>query len=198
MEMLQSEKAQRDYKLVLAAREQDDQNAYADLMHHYREPVYLMFLRMTHDPMTADDLTMETFSKAFSQLTTYSPQNTFATWLFSIASNRGIDFIRRRHMDTVSLSSVSVRVNEEDTLEYPVPSNDPNPEEALIDSQLSMALTEVVEQLPERYRRIVKLRYYEELSYEEISAKLRIPLGTVKIHLRRARQLLAETMKDRL
>lgn len=198
MEVMQSERAQRDYKLVLAARERDDQSAYADLLHHYRESVYLLFLRMTHDPMTADDLTMETFCKAFSQLTTYSPQNTFATWLFSIASNRGIDFIRRKHMDTVSLSSVSVRVGEDETLEYPVPSDDPNPEEALIGRQQATTLSEVVGQLPERYRRIVQLRYYEELSYEEISAKLRIPLGTVKIHLRRARQLLAETMKDRL
>lgn len=198
MEALQSERAQRDYQLVLAARERDDQNAYADLMHHYRESVYLLFLRMTRDPMVADDLTMETFCKAFSQLTTYSPQNTFATWLFSIASNRGIDFIRRKHLDTVTLSNISVRVNEDNTVEYPVPSGDLNPEEAMISCQQAMTLTEVVEQLPERYRRIVKLRYYEELSYEDISQTLRIPLGTVKIHLRRARQLLAETMKDRL
>lgn len=198
MEVMQTERAQRDYMLVLAARDRDDQHAYADLMHHYREPIYLLFLRMTHDPVAADDLTMETFGKAFSQLTTYSPQNTFATWLFSIASNRGIDFIRRKHMDTVSLSSVSVRMSDEDTLEYPVPSNDPNPEEAMIGRQTSVALSEMVEQLPERYRRIVKLRYYEELSYDEISTRLAIPLGTVKIHLRRARQLLAETMKDRL
>ena len=96
--VMQNEKAQRDYQLVLAAREKGDQRAYADLMRFYREPIYLMLLRMTHNPTDADDLTMDTFGKAFCQLHTYTPSNTFATWLFAIASNNGIDYIRRRHL----------------------------------------------------------------------------------------------------
>lgn len=190
-----NDKAQRDYQLVLAAREKGDQRAYADLMRFYREPVYLMLLRMTHNPTDADDLTIETFGKAFCQLHSYTPQNTFATWLFAIASNNGIDFIRKRRLATVPLADFSVS-NGDDTYEYPMPSPDANPEEALISQQRGTLLRDVVSQLKPRYRTIVQLRYFEELSYEEIAQRLHIPLGTVKIQLRRARMLLAEIMKS--
>ena len=193
--IMQNEKALRDYQLVLAARDKGDQRAYADLMRFYREPIYMMLLRMTHDPTEADDLTIETFGKAFCQLHTYTPTNTFATWLFSIASNSGIDFIRRRRLEMVSLNNISVR-NDDDTYEYPLPSDDANPEEALIATQRSELLREVVGQLKPRYRNIVRMRYFEELSYDEIAERLNIPLGTVKIQLRRARMLLAEILQS--
>ena len=193
--VMQNEKAQRDYQLVLAAREKGDQRAYADLMRFYREPIYLMLLRMTHNPTDADDLTIDTFGKAFCQLHTYTPSNTFATWLFAIASNNGIDYIRRRHLATVSLSDITVH-NDDDSYDYPLPSQDANPEEALITSQRGELLRDVVRQLKPRYRTIVEMRYFQELSYDEIAQKLSMPLGTVKIQLRRARQLLAEILKS--
>lgn len=193
--VLQNEKAQRDYQLVLAAREKGDQRAYADLMRFYREPIYMMLLRMTHNPTEADDLTIETFGKAFCQLQSYTPTNTFATWLFAIASNNGIDYIRRRRLETVSLSAMSVG-NDNEGYEYPMPSGDANPEEALIATQRGELLRNVVRQLKPRYRKIVEMRYFEELSYEEIAERLAIPLGTVKIQLRRARMLLAEILQS--
>ncbi len=192
---LTNEKAQRDYQLVLAARDRGDQRAYADLMRYYREPIYLMLLRMTHSPVDADDLTIEAFGKAFRQLSSYTPQNTFATWLFSIASNHGIDFIRRQHMRLVPLNSMSV-TDEDDAYEYPFPSDDPTPEEELITRQRDKIVRDLVDRLAPRYRRIVNLRYFDELSYEEIAKQLNIPLGTVKIQLRRARLLLAEIIKS--
>lgn len=190
-----NEKAMRDYQLVLAARDRGDQRAYADLMKLYREPIYMLLLRMTHNPTEADDLTIETFGKAFCQLHTYTPKNTFSTWLFSIASNNGIDFIRRQRLDLVSLNTLSVR-NEDDQYEYPLPSDSPNPEQLLINKQRTEKLREVVAQLKPRYRKVIEMRYFDELSYEEIAERLRIPLGTVKIHLRRARLLLFEIMKE--
>ncbi len=192
---MQNEKAQRDYQLVLAARDKGDQRAYADLMRFYKEPVYMMLLRMTHNPTDADDLTIETFGKAFCQLHTYTPTNTFATWLFAIASNSGIDYIRRRRLEMVSLNAMSVR-GDDDAFEYPLPSEDANPEEALIATQRGELLREVVGQLKPRYRTIVRMRYFEELSYDEIAEKLKIPLGTVKIQLRRARLLLAQILQS--
>lgn len=192
---MQNEKAQRDYQLVLAARDKGDQRAYADLMRFYKEPVYMMLLRMTHNPTDADDLTIETFGKAFCQLHTYTPTNTFATWLFAIASNSGIDYIRRRRLEMVSLNAMSVR-GDDDAFEYPLPSEDANPEEALIATQRGELLREVVGQLKPRYRTIVRMRYFEELSYDEIAEKLKIPLGTVKIQLRRARMLLAQILQS--
>ena len=190
-----NDKAQRDYQLVVAARDKGDQRAYADLMRYYREPVYLMLLRMTHSPVDADDLTIEAFGKAFRQLASYTPQNTFATWLFSIASNHGIDFIRRQHMRLVPLNSMSV-TDEDDAYEYPFPSDDPTPEEELITRQRDKIVRDLVDRLAPRYRRIVNMRYFDELSYEEIAKQLNIPLGTVKIQLRRARLLLAEIIKS--
>ena len=193
--ILQNEKAQRDYQLVLAAREKGDQRAYADLMRFYREPIYMMLLRMTHNPTEADDLTIETFGKAFCQLHSYTPTNTFATWLFAIASNSGIDYIRRRRLEMVSLNSMSVG-NDNEGYEFPIPAPDATPEEQLIDTQRSQLLREVVRQLKPRYRTIVEMRYFEEMSYEEIAEKLKLPMGTVKIQLRRARMLLAEILKS--
>lgn len=192
-----SEKAQRDYQLVLAAREKGDERAYAELMGFYREPIYLMMLRMTHNPADADDLTLETFGKAFCQLHTFTPQYSFATWLFTIASNRGLDFLRRQHMDTIPISDLSVS-DDDQVYEYPIPSNDDNPEETLIGKQRAAIIRQVVEQLPPRYRKIIKLRYYEDMSYEQIAQELHIPLGTMKIQLRRARQLLAQIAKKHL
>lgn len=192
-----SEKAQRDYQLVLAAREKGDERAYAELMGFYREPIYLMMLRMTHNPADADDLTLETFGKAFCQLHTFTPQYSFATWLFTIASNRGLDFLRRQHMDTIPISDLSVS-DDDQVYEYPIPSSDDNPEETLIGKQRAAIIRQVVEQLPPRYRRIIKLRYYEDMSYEQIAQELHIPLGTMKIQLRRARQLLAQIAKKHL
>ena len=193
--VLQNEKALRDYQLVLAAREKGDQRAYADLMRFYREPIYMLLLRMMHNPTEADDLTIETFGKAFCQLHLYTPTNTFATWLFAIASNSGIDFIRRRRLEMISLSSMSVGSDNEG-YEYPMPSDDANPEEALIDTQRGEMLRDVVRQLKPRYRTIVEMRYFQELSYEEIAERLKLPMGTVKIQLRRARMLLAEILKS--
>ena len=192
---MQNEKALRDYQLVLAARDKGDQRAYADLMRFYREPIYMMLLRMTHNPTEADDLTIETFGKAFCQLHTYTPSNTFATWLFAIASNSGIDYIRRRRLETISLSAMSIHGDDE-VCEYPLPSEEANPEEALMINQRKELLRELVGQLKPRYRTIVQMRYFEELSYDEISEKLKLPLGTVKIQLRRARMLLAEILKS--
>lgn len=189
-----SDKAQRDYQLVLAAREKGDQRAYSELMRFYREPIYMMLLRMTHSPVDADDLTIETFGKAFCQLHTFTPKYSFATWLFTIASNRGLDFIRRQHMDTIPLSDLAVN-DEDEPYEFPIPSDDDNPEEALITEQRIALIRQLVDQLPPRYRQIVKMRYYEDLSYEEIAQKLHIPLGTMKIQLRRARMLLAQTIQ---
>ena len=190
-----NDKAQRDYQLVIAARDKGDQRAYADLMRYYREPIYLMLLRMTHSPVDADDLTIETFGKAFCQLSSSTPQNTFATWLFAIASNHGIDFIRKRRMQMLSLGAMSV-CNDDGAYEYPIPSDDANPEDALILRQRGIMLRDIVDKLKPRYSRIVKMRYFEEMTYEEIAQELNIPLGTVKIQLRRARMLLAEIIKS--
>ncbi len=197
---LTTEKAKRDYALVCRAREQGDQRAYADLMRMYKEPIYLMLLKMTNNPTEADDLTIEAFGKAFSSLHLYTPTHAFSTWLFSIATNNCVDFIRKKRLQTIYLDDIRTSAGD-DAYEYPIASEAHNPEESIIHQQRVQILREVVRQLKPRYRRLVELRYFEEMSYEEIADELQMPLGTVKVQLFRARDLLyniLSTKKDQL
>ena len=191
-----TDKAARDYRLVCLAREKGDEKAFADLLKIYREPLYLMLLKMTNDPVEADDLTIEAFGKAFRSLHLYTPTHAFSTWLFTIASNNCIDHIRKKRLKTVSINNVYSQDNEEQT-EMQIESNAPNPEEEFITSQRVMIMRETVQLLKPRYRNLVEMRYFEELSYEEISLKLNLPIGTVKAQLFRARDLLYNLLKDR-
>lgn len=185
-----SDRLQLDYQLVCDARERGSRKAYADLMASYREPLYLLLLRMTRNTTTADDLTVETFSKAFLQLHRYAPTGSFSSWLFSIGVNTYIDYLRKRRLDTIPLSDLSHN-SAGDFVEYQLPSGQPNPEEAMIRMQRDESLKQIVSQLKEPYRRIIEMRFYEDLSYEEIAERLKIPLGTVKVRLSRAKALLS-------
>ncbi len=184
-----TDKALRDYQLVCRAREDGDQRAYADLMRMYKEPIYLLLLKMTNNPTEADDLTMEAFGKAFASLHLYTPTHAFSTWLFSIATNNCVDFIRKKRLQTIYLDDIRTK-SEGEVYEYPIPSEDDNPEENIIHEQRVQILREVVRQLKPRYRKLVEMRYFEEMSYEEIAEELDMPLGTVKVQLFRARDLL--------
>jgi RNA polymerase sigma-70 factor (ECF subfamily) len=191
-----NDRIQLDYKLVCDARDKGNGKAYATLMSSYREPLYLLLLRMTHNTTLASDLTVETFCKAFLQLNRYAPTGSFGSWLFSIGVNSYIDYLRKRRVETVSLNSIQ-RNQENDFIEYQIPSTQPNPEEMMIRVQRDAALRQVVSELKEPYRTIIELRYYEDLSYEEIAERMHIPLGTVKIRLSRAKALLAAVVKER-
>jgi len=191
-----NDRLQLDYQLVCDARDHGSPKAYADLMASYREPLYLLLLRMTHNTTMASDLTIDTFSKAFLQLHRYAPTGSFSSWLFSIGVNTYIDYLRKRRVETVSLGAIS-RNDNGDFIEYQIPSTQPNPEEMMIRVQRDTALKEVVASLKEPYRRIIEMRYYDDLSYEEIAERLRLPLGTVKIRLLRAKALLASMIKDK-
>ena len=194
--MLSTEKAKRDYLLVCQAREQGNQQAYADLMRMYKEPVYTMLLKMTNNPMEADDLTIEAFGKAFCQLHLYTPTNAFSTWLFAIASNNCLDHIRKQRMQTVPLSDMSSH-SEDETYEYPLPSDSPTPEEKLVNEQRASNIRQAVGMLKPIYRDLLQLRYFEELSYEEIAQKLNLPMGTVKIRIKRAKELLKDIIREK-
>lgn len=193
---LLSDKSKRDYQLVCRARETGDEKAFADLMKTYREPLYLMMLKMTNDPTDADDMTIEAFGKAFNSLHQYSPTHTFSTWLFSIASNNCIDYIRKKRVQTVFLDDM-VTNTEDEEFEFPVPSEDINPEEGVIREQRFQILRDVLQQMKPCYREILELRYFDEKSYEEIAEIVNLPLGTVKSHLFRARDLLSNVLRQR-
>ena len=155
-----------------------------------------MLLKMTNDPIEADDLTIEAFGKAFRSLHLYTPTHAFSTWLFTIASNNCIDHIRKKRLQTVSINNMYNNVDEEQN-EIQIASTNPNPEEEFITEQRIKIMREAVQLLKPRYKKLVEMRYFEELSYEEISEKLDLPLGTVKAQLFRARDLLYNLLKNR-
>jgi len=191
-----TEKAQRDYRLVQLAIEQGDQKAYADLLNNYRDSLYFMLLKMTNNPTDAEDLTIEAFGKAFKNLGQYTPDYAFSTWLFRIAANNCIDFLRKsRRIQIVDGPSNG----EDEYSDYPsnIPSNTPAPDQRVIEKQKIKLMREVVERLKPHYRQLVELRYFNELSYEEIATQLDLPLGTVKAQLFRARDLLYQILKDK-
>lgn len=192
----QGSRPQIDYELVCRARERGDESAYADLMKRYRDSVYVMLLRMTGNPTEAEDLTMETFGKAFKSLRSYEPINTFSTWLFKIAARTCIDFIRRQRMQMLSLDGMTAsRNNDESSYEMPIPAEDDNAEESLIREQRYAMLRSIIGELKPRYRELVQLRYFEDKSYEEIATITQLPLGTVKVRLYRAHDLLHTLIK---
>ncbi|MDP5074916.1 MAG: sigma-70 family RNA polymerase sigma factor, partial [Flavobacteriales bacterium] len=174
-----SDKAKKDYLLALRALNEKDQRAYTELMGRYKDSVYFMLLKMVNNSDDAEDLTIETFSKAFKRLDQYTPQFAFSTWLFKIASNHSIDFIRKKRIKAISIDQ---GFSNEDGESYviPVKEDSLDPEESMQKDERVQRMRDVVEKLKPRYKRLVELRYFEEKSYEEISEILEIPLGTVK------------------
>ncbi len=190
-----TEKARRDYILVQQAINHGDQKAYAELLNNYRDSLYFMLLKMTNSPVDADDLTIEAFGKAFKNLHQYTIEYAFSTWLFRIAANNCIDYLRKRNR--IQYTS-GISPGGEETDEYPsnLPSPNPGPEEMAIAKQKIQLMREVVEKLKPHYRNLVEMRYFRELSYEEIAVELDLPLGTVKAQLFRSREFLYQILKD--
>lgn len=189
-----SEKGQYDLALVKLAVENGDQRAYAELMERYRDSVYFMLLKMINNKDDADDLTIEAFGKAFNRLSQYTPNYAFSTWLFKIASNNCIDFIRRKK-DTLSLDKTFAN-DEGSEMSFDVKSETLNPEEKAIKKQKIILMHAVVDKLKPRYKQLIEMRYFQEMSYEEISLQLDLPLGTVKAQLFRAREFLFDILKN--
>jgi len=191
-----SEKALYDYNLVRRAVDQGDQKAYAELMSRYRDSIYFMLLKMINNKDDADDLTIEAFGKAFHRLKQYTPNYAFSTWLFKIASNNCIDWIRKQKKKTFSIDS-PIGTDDGDEMTIELRSDGIDPEEIAIREQKNAIMREVVDKLKPRYRSLVELRYYKEYSYEEIAEELDLPLGTVKAQLFRARDFLLNLKEPR-
>lgn len=186
-----SNKALEDFDLIDRAVMEKDQQAYATLMKRYKKAVYFMILKMIRDADDAEDLTMEAFAKAFRNLERFKKDYTFSTWLFRIATNNTIDFIRKKKLKTMSLNN-TMSDDSGNSVNIDVEDDDNNPQDEFIKSQRIEMVRIFVDKLPAKYRKLVQLRYFDELSYEEIAQELEKPLGTVKAQLHRSRELLYE------
>jgi RNA polymerase sigma-70 factor (ECF subfamily) len=188
-----SDKAQYDFYLVESALA-GDEKAFAKLMSRYKDTIYFMLLKMVNNKSDAEDLTLEAFGKAFKNLQQYSPNYAFSTWLFKIATNNCIDFLRKRR--GVYISIENGQENGDNDIPVKLRSTDPNPEEKLIRIQRAILMRKIVHRLKPRYRILVELRYFREYSYEEIAKELKLPLGTVKAQLFRAREMLFKMIES--
>lgn len=191
-----SDKALEDFRLIDKATIENDEQAYAELMKRYKKPVYHMILKMVRNVDDAEDLTIEAFAKAFKNLERFKKDYTFSTWLFRIATNNAIDFIRKKKLETMSLDT-SFKDDSGEAVKIDVEDNELNPMEETIKTQKIELIRIFVDKLPPKYQRLVKLRYFDELSYEEIAKELEAPLGTVKAQLHRARELMYDLVKGK-
>jgi len=185
-------KSERDFRLVKQILDSGNRAAYSQLMDEYFEKVYSRMLKMTSQPGDAEDLTMEAFNKAFSKLDQYTPDFAFSTWLYRIAKNNCIDYLRRNKKDNDTM------VNQQEAgvglTAHELANQLPSPEQLMIMQQETQLLREIVDTLHPKYKDIIKLHYFKELSCEEIAQKLDLPEGTVKVRLFRARELLYNIM----
>lgn len=189
-----SEKGKRDLEIVKRAR-CGDQAAFAELLEAYREPVFYTLVKMVKNTDDAEDLTIEAFGKAFNNIHQYQPTYAFSTWLFRIASNNAIDFIRKKRVFVTSIHHFYTNKDGE-SVGLDITSGHLDPEQVLIKDQKIKAMRKVVEKLKPHYKELITKRYFEELSYEEIAETMSLPLGTVKAQLFRAREFLANIMKN--
>jgi len=191
-----SAKALEDFKLIDQATEEGDESAFALLMDRYKRPVYHMILKMVRNVDDAEDLTIEAFAKAFKNLRRFKKDYTFSTWLFRIATNNAIDFIRKKKLQTYSLNT-SFKDDSGEAVTIDVLDGNLTPDEEAIKQQKIELVQMFVTKLPTKYQRLVRLRYFDELSYDEIAKTLEAPLGTIKAQLHRARELMYELVKDK-
>ncbi|MFN8287944.1 MAG: sigma-70 family RNA polymerase sigma factor [Chitinophagales bacterium] len=188
-----SSRAQEDLELVAKAKS-GDQVSFSKLMDRYRDSIYFMVLKMVHNRDDAEDLTIEAFGKAFNNISNYSADFAFSTWLFKIATNNSIDFIRKKRLQTTSLDQ-KTQTDEGEITPIAVKDHAPDPEESMVKEQRAQKIRAAIEQLSPKYKTLIELRYLDELSYEEIAEKLDIPLGTVKAQLFRAKDMLYNILK---
>lgn len=190
-----SDRAVEDYEIVQRAVQYKEERAYAELMNRYKEAIFNMMLKMVHNREDADDLTLEAFGKAFSKLATYTPRYAFSTWLFKIAINNCIDFIRKKKLNMLSIDDPIESEGGQD-FSSNLRSANLDPEQKYIREQKLMLMRSFLRQLNPKYRLMIELRFFEELSYDEIAKELDIPLGTVKAQLYRAKELLSALMEN--
>ncbi len=193
-----SKKREKEYLLVKAAQK-GDEKAFSELFEMYYKSVYYVVFKIVKNDTEAEDITVEAFTSAFNNIKFYEPTAAFFTWLSRIAVNRAIDCLRKKKSknNTVSIDETHPQAEDENfTLKVFLEDGGVSPEKQIIKQETKALLEKFIDELPPDYSRILKMRYFEQLSYKEIEEKLDIPLGTVKARLFRGRQLLAAILKN--
>ncbi len=169
----------------------NDQKAFNFLLDLYWDDVYGFQLKRTQNENDAEDITIQTFSKAFDRIETFNEKYTFKTWLITISKNIHIDLLRKEK------NSIGQVISKDEREAFQVLDESPSPEDKLITEQHLAKLLRDIKKLKPHYQEIINLRYFQELSYKEISEELDEPINNVKVKLLRAKKLLAEIIRDK-
>lgn len=189
--------AKAEIFLLVQQAKKGDELAFGQLMKRYRLSVYYLILRMVKNEDDAEDLTIEVFSKVYFNLDMYAETHSFSTWLFKIASNHSIDFLRKKKNKQRPIN-IDQPLNEETNWYFELASNDPNPETLMMIKQKENAIKEIIELLPEEIRIVIKMRVFDEMPYKEIASTLGIAIGTIKARLFRGRNMLSNLISRKL
>jgi RNA polymerase sigma-70 factor (ECF subfamily) len=183
---------------VVALAQQGKEAAYRELLARYERPVFSLIFRMVRDRETAEDLSQETFIKVLNNINRYSPDFKFSSWLFKIANNLTIDHLRRRRLDTISIEGAPDAVTAESAraTSIVIASANESPLAELESKELGASIERAIAQLRPEYRACIMLRHVEDRSYEEIAEIVKLPLGTVKTYIHRARHELRAALDE--
>jgi RNA polymerase sigma-70 factor (ECF subfamily) len=188
-----SQSSEQDRELVAAALG-GRQSAYQELMEKYQGALTRHVQKMVRGSNDIDDLVQECFIKAFGALKSYSTDYAFSTWLYKIATNHTIDFLRKKRLKTFSIDRPIKTKDGE--VEFEIPDTDYRPDRHIVEDQRRELIQEAIDALPPKYHMVIVMRHQQEKSYEEIARELDLPLGTVKAHIFRARALLYKHLRN--
>ena len=189
-------KTKSDDNILINKALAGDQTAYEKLMKKYYQLIYNLIFRMISRKEDVEDLTQEAFIKAFNSLHNFDRQFAFSTWLFKIATNNAIDYLRKKKLNTFSIDREIE--SEESDFKFEIPDNENKPDRVIIEDERKKILDEAIESLPPKYKEVILLRHKMDKEYEEIAKELKLPLGTVKAHIFRGRELLNKYLKDKI
>lgn len=190
-----SESALQDAKWIENAMS-GDERVFKLIINKYERALFYFIAKMIRDKEVIPDLVQEVFVKAFANMSSYNPQYAFSTWLYRIATNHSIDYLRKKKLQTMSIDQpIATRDGE---MQMELPDSNFAADKDIHQKERSKVIEEAINSLPVKYQTVIKMRHMEEKSYEEIAEILGVPLGTVKAHIFRARELLYKFLKDKL
>ncbi len=195
LSVAKSEARKEDRALIHAAL-RGNQSAYKRLMKKYRASLSNLIYRLIRRKEDVEDLTQEAFVKAFASLKNFNEEFAFSTWLYKIATNNTIDYIRKHKLETFSIDKPIA--SDESDYSFELPDTTYQPDKSIILQQRKALMEQAIALLPEKYQRVIILRHTEERDYAEIAKILKLPIGTVKAHIFRAREIMYKFLKDKI
>jgi len=191
----QREKSIKDNKEIIQKILNGEEDAFLHIVNKYKSALYGVVFKMINNKDEADDIVQETFIKAFSSIRTFDEKYSFATWLFKIGTNNCIDHLRKRKIKSISINSAFS--NEEGDNDLNLPDLTYEADRHVIEEQRKKLIEDAFNSLPEKYATVVRMRHQEDKTYEQISSELNMPIGTVKAHIFRGREMLYKYLKDK-